>query len=204
MVSLYHKVLAQPFVYDQVRPRVIGGIDLGPIYQQLAGSAAEVVLDVGCGTGDALRHLTAFKRYLGVDTDPGAIETARRRYGERAGVRFECKMLDAADIVDLSPTGVVLAGVLHHLSNDQAEAILRLASASPRLEYIATGDIVFMPGMFFNNVFAMLDRGRYCRHPDAYSQLARCAGFDVVHASIHDASPTNGRMKYYAMTLRRR
>jgi len=184
MTGLYRKLLGHPFVYDQVRPRVVGGIDMRPLYDLLEGEARKVVLDVGCGTGDALKHLTDLDGYLGIDTDPIAIDAARAR-----------------DVVDLAPTGVVLAGVLHHLTNEEGEGVLRLAAGSPRLVRIVTSDIVFLPGMLFNNVLAMMDRGRHCRHPDAYAAIARRAGLEVLHGESTPSSPGNDRVQYHLMAL---
>ena len=204
MLSLYRKILGHPFVYDHVRPRVVGGIDLSPVYDALRAESRRVILDVGCGTGDALRHIDGFERYVGLDTDPAAIATAKRRHADRANVSFACGLLDDALVESLAPTAVILAGVLHHLSNDDAHAVLGLARRSPRLQQVSTGDITFLPGHLVNNVFAMMDRGRFCRDPDAYAQLARRAGLDVERAGLHDVSPTNDRMRYYAMSLRPR
>jgi len=201
MLGLYKKVLGHPFVYDQIRPRVVGGIDMKPLYELLGPEGRRVVLDVGCGTGDALKHLGDVEQYLGVDTDPVAIEAARARYGSRPNVRFEARMLRSADVAELAPTGVVLSGVLHHLTNEEAEGVLRVAAGSPRLARIVTSDIVFLPGKLFNNVLAMMDRGRHCRHPDAYAAIARRAGLDVQRAAIMDSSPGNDRVQYYAMAL---
>ena len=201
MTGLYRKLLGHPFVYDQVRPRVVGGIDMRPLYDLLEGEARKVVLDVGCGTGDALKHLTDLDGYLGIDTDPIAIDAARARYGNRPNVRFECRHLHASDVVDLAPTGVVLAGVLHHLTNEEGEGVLRLAAGSPRLVRIVTSDIVFLPGMLFNNVLAMMDRGRHCRHPDAYAAIARRAGLEVLHGESTPSSPGNARVQYHLMAL---
>lgn len=204
MLGLYRKILGHPFVYDQVRPRVVGGIDMGPLYRRLDGEASRSVLDVGCGTGDALNHLTGYERYLGIDTDPIAIAAARTRHGAKPNVRFEERLLEARDIDELTPTGVVLAGVLHHLDNEAGEAVLRLAARSPRLVRIVTSDIVFLPGMVFNNVLAMMDRGRFCRHPDAYAALARRAGLEVEQGELMRSSPDNERVQYYVMSLRPR
>ena len=201
MLGLYRKILGHPFVYDQVRPRVVGGIDMGPLYGRLDGDASKAVLDVGCGTGDALRHLRGFEAYLGIDTDPVAIAAARTRHADKPGARFEERLLEARDIADLAPTGVVLAGVLHHLDNDAAVAVLRLAASSPRLVRVVTSDIVFLPGMVFNNVLAMMDRGRFCRHPDAYADLARRAGLEVVSGDLMRSSPSNAKVQYFVMSL---
>ncbi len=201
MFGLYRKILAHPFVYDQVRPRVVGGIDMRPLYDLLGPEARRFVLDVGCGTGDALRYLSGYERYLGVDTDEVAIATARKRWGNRPGVRFEHRTLRAEDVAELAPTGVVLSGVLHHLTNAEAENVLRLVAGSPRLVSVVTSDIVFLPGRLFNNVMAMMDRGRYCRDPDAYASLARQAGLVVKRGMTISSSPDNDRVRYYVMVL---
>jgi SAM-dependent methyltransferase len=201
MPRLYEKLLGHPFVYEQVRPRVVGGIDMQPLYDLLPREARSRVLDVGCGMGDALRYLSGFDRYLGIDTDEVAIRTARARWGNAPGVRFECRQLGPSDVADEAPTGVVLAGVLHHLSNDEAVSVLRLAASSPGLVQIVTSDIVFVPGMLFNNVMAMMDRGRFCRDPDAYAALARRAGFHVTHAAQVSSSKTSDRVRYHLMAL---
>jgi SAM-dependent methyltransferase len=199
--DLWRKLLGHPFVYDQIRPRVVGGIDMRPLYDLLPPEARRFVLDVGCGTGDALKHLDDFESYLGIDTDAIAVEAARARWKDRANARFEARMLRAEDVVELEPTGVVLSGVLHHLTNEEAEGVLRLAVGSPRLVRLVTADIVFLPGKLFNNVMAMMDRGRYCRDPDAYAALARRAGLTVERATTIASSPGNDRVQYHVMAL---
>jgi SAM-dependent methyltransferase len=201
MFGLYRKLLGHPFVYDHVRPRVVGGIDMRPLYELLPPEAKKSVLDVGCGTGDALKYIEGFDAYLGVDTDEVAIEAARKRWGTTPNVRFERRTVRAEDIAELEPTAVVLSGVLHHLTNDEAVEVLRLAGASPRLVRVVTNDIVFLPGHLFNNVMAMMDRGRYCRDPDAYASLARQAGLRVIVGQTIASSPTSDRVRYHMMAL---
>lgn len=203
MTSLYHRILGSPFVYEQVRPRVVGGIDMGPLYRRLHGGAERVVLDVGCGTGDALRYLEGFERYVGVDTDPVAISFAKKRAAGRPNVTFESRFLEDADVREIAPTGVVLSGVLHHCSNDEAVRILSLAASSPNLVRLVTSDIVFLPGAFFNNVMASLDRGRFCRTPDGYAELVRRAGLVVEEFAIERSHPSSDRVQYFMMTARK-
>ena len=74
------QVMGHPFVYDVIRPMAVGGVDLSPLYDQIEDPDA-VILDVGCGTGSALRYLQRFERYTGMDTDPVAVEHARSRHG---------------------------------------------------------------------------------------------------------------------------
>src|SRR5580692_3816694 len=86
--GLYQRILGHPFVFNQVRPRLLGGIDMSPLYDRLRGER-HTILDVGCGTGDALRYLEDFDAYVGYDTDPVAVEYMRAEYGKRPRVRIE-------------------------------------------------------------------------------------------------------------------
>jgi len=198
--SLYQRILGHPFVYEQVRPAVVGRIDMAPLYRRLEGKR-HTILDVGCGTGDALRYLTDFDAYVGYDTDPVALRFARNKYGARADVRFEEGLIDAAQIAELRPTAVVLAGLLHHVSDADATSLLRMIQSSPRLEHVVTQDIVYVPNRHVNNAFAYMDRGRFCRDAEGYRALARSAGLRIDAADIVPAHPKNKRVVYFMMTL---
>jgi SAM-dependent methyltransferase len=200
-LDLWRKLLGQPFVYDQIRPRVVGGIDMRPLYTLLVPESRKFVLDVGCGTGDALRYLDDFGMYLGIDTDEIAVQAARERYKDRPNVSFWARTLEPEHVLELEPTGVVLSGVLHHLPNEAASSILRMVASSPRLVRVVTSDIVFVPGMLFNNVLAMMDRGRFCRDPDGYAALARTAGLEVTSALSMASREGNDRVRYHVMAL---
>jgi SAM-dependent methyltransferase len=200
-VNLYQRILGTPFVYNHVRPLAVGGIDMSPFYQRLAASPESVVLDVGCGTGDALRYLDTFEAYLGIDTDPVAIGFAERRFGGRPKVEFACRLCDEGDLTRLRPTDVLLCGVLHHLSDESAVALLRLAAASPRLRRVVTSDIVYLPREPISNFFARLDRGRYCRQPEEYAALAQRAELVVKESEVVRCHPRTGLAKYWMMTL---
>lgn len=200
-MSFYQRLLGTPFVYNRVRPLAVGGIDMSPFYARVTAGSDSVVLDVGCGTGDALRYLRGFRSYLGVDTDPVAIRFAEQRYGGREQVAFECRQCDEADVRRLQPTEVLLCGVLHHMPDDVAKSLLRLAASSPRLRRVATSDIVFLPGERLSNLFARLDRGRFCRRPEDYVALAEAAGLTVSQADVVRCHPRTGLAKYWMMTL---
>src|SRR5215467_9160916 len=112
-MNLYQRILGTPFVYEWVRPLAVGGIDMSPLYRRLGPTSGAVVLDVGCGTGSSMNYLTDFEGYVGVDTDPVAVDFARKRYGSRPRVRFEERLVTEKDIEAIAPTHVVLAGLLH-------------------------------------------------------------------------------------------
>lgn len=200
-MSLYDRILGHPFVYNEIRPRVVGGIDMSPVYERLAAGRDDVVLDLGCGTGDALNYLGEVESYLGVDIDEVAIRYAKERHGGRRGVRFDCRWLGEKDVRELAPTHVVMGGLLHHLSDDDALSLLKMVQASPRLRRVVTQDIVFLPGEIVNNFFARLDRGRHCRQQLGYEALVRRAGYALRESRIVRSHPTRGRVKYLLMAF---
>jgi SAM-dependent methyltransferase len=202
-MGIVQKILGHPLVYDHLRPFAVGGLDYTDFYQRAELAAEDVVLDLGCGTGHALEYLQGFTTYLGIDTDPVAISAAQRRYAGRPNVSFECKLCDAADIARLSPSVVVMGGLLHHLDDLQALDVLRLVSASPRLRRVLTLDIVYLNGSehLLSNLFAFLDRGRHCRRADAYRALAERAGLEFVEDALMWSHPKSRRARYLIMTL---
>jgi len=203
VMSLYRRIVGHPIVYEYVRPLAVGGIDMSPAYQRLGAGPDAVIVDVGCGTGDALKHLDAFTSYLGFDTDPGAIEYARARYATRPNVRFECRECTQDDLVRLAPTHVSMIGLLHHLPDDAAVELLASLKASVSLTRAVTLDIVYLEGHFYNNLLASLDRGKHCRTEPAYVELARRAGLSVRDTALVKSHPTRGLVDYFIMELDR-
>ena len=85
------------------------------------------VLDIGCGPGYVVEY---FKdpRYVGFDIEPSYIEYAKRRYGSK--YEFYCQWFDDEVRRKFEPFDVVLmTGVIHHLSDDDAARMLSLARA---------------------------------------------------------------------------
>ncbi|MEY2936586.1 MAG: hypothetical protein RL033_7335 [Pseudomonadota bacterium] len=194
--------MALPFVYDVIRPMAVGGVNLSPLYDQIRSPEA-VILDVGCGTGSALRYLTRFQSYTGMDTDPVAVEHARARFGSER-VSFSAQICTPADVRRIAPSHVVLAGVLHHLSDTEAVELLAALLESPRLEQVLTADIVFLPRHPVGNLLASLDRGRFCRKERGYLALVEQSGLAVRSSFIARSRPRTGLGKYLYLTLGRR
>jgi SAM-dependent methyltransferase len=192
--------MGSPFVYDYVRPLAVGGIDFSPLYDQIRDPEA-VILDVGCGTGTAHRYLRSFQSYVGMDTDPVAIAHASSRYGS-AKASFHTQVCTADDVRRLAPTDVVLAGILHHLTDDEAVGLLNSLKQSPRLRQVLTVDIVFVPGKAVNNLLARLDRGRYCRHELEYHALVEKSGLRLDSSRVLPSRPVTGLAQYLYLDLR--
>jgi SAM-dependent methyltransferase len=202
-VSLKDTILGIPFVYNVLRPLAVGGIDMDQVLSPLKVEATDAVVDVGCGTGIALEHLPPFARYVGFDTDRRALDAARKRAARRAQERIEFRerRLERADIEDLAPQVVILAGLLHHLDDATSHEVLQSLLGSPRLRSVVTVDVTFLPDRFVNNLSTILDRGQYPRHPAAYSWLAERAGFQVDEAKTIPSRSGSRRVAYWWMKL---
>ncbi|MEO7097323.1 MAG: class I SAM-dependent methyltransferase [Polyangiales bacterium] len=202
-MSLYQTLLGHPFVYNHVRPFVVGGVDNSASYGALGAGPDDVVLDVGCGTGDAMNYLPEVAAYRGYDTDPIAIEFARKQAAHKGLSRwqFEVGIVDRALVDKVAPSRVMLCGLLHHLSDEQALDLLRALGSSKSVQRIATSDVVYLPGKHLSNLFAWLDRGKFVRAVDGYRALIRRAGLRIVEEKIVRSHPTNGRAEYLVFAL---
>jgi len=199
-MSLYHRILGHPFVYDHIRPFVVGGIDMSPIYGSLSPGPDDVILDVGCGTGVAHEYLKGFRAYHGFDTDPVAIKAATAKTAA-ANVHYECRLLTPEDVARIRPTRIILSGILHHLSDDEALALLRMCGSASSEVRIVTADPVYLPGQLVSNAIAFFDRGRFVRKRPGLTGLAERAGLRIVSDEIVRLHPTTGRVLFLMMRL---
>ena len=199
-MSFYQRLLGHPFVYDRIRPFVVGGIDWSPLFGNLDAGPDDVILDVGCGTGMAHQYLRGFRAYYGFDTDPVAIKTASEKTAA-ANVYYDCRVVTPEDVARIRPTRIVLAGILHHLSDAECLALLGSCGGVPSVKRIATSDVVYLPGEHVSNALAFFDRGKFVRRRPPYVALASQAGLRVVREEIVRSHPRNGKALYLMMTL---
>jgi len=202
-MKLVERILGHPWIFDYVRPLAVGGIDMSSAYRRLACDERAVVLDVGCGTGDALTHIGHFRSYLGLDTDQVALRHARTRHATRGQVQFECRTCSASDFTTRPVSHVSMVGLLHHLSDAEAIELLGMLRECPTLVRAVSLDIIYLDGRWYNNLLASLDRGKYCRNAAGYTDLVRSAGLQVTTQSIVRSHPTRGLVDYFIMEITR-
>jgi len=143
------------------------------------------ILDIGCGTGDILRYLPPVE-YLGFDMDERLIHAARKNYGHRG--KFYCRNITEADLEDFSAFDIVSAtGVLHHLPDEEAGQLFRLAKRALK----TGGRLVTLDGCYteeqsrLSRLVLSKDRGRYVRNQAAYVGLARTVFREVKPTLYH-------------------
>ena len=199
-MSLYQRLLGHPFVYDTIRPLVVGGIDWAPLYRNLEATEGEVILDVGCGTGIAHQYLHGFASYDGFDTDAVAIQSAEQKTGA-PNVHYHCRVVTEQDFARVQPTRVVLSGLLHHLSDAECLGVLGMCARTPSVRRVATADVVYLPGEHVSNLLAFFDRGKFVRRREQYLELATRAGLRIAREEVLRSHPETGKALYLFMSL---
>lgn len=132
------------------------------------------VLDIGCGPAAILEHVPAGVEYHGFDDSAVYLAAARRRFGDR-GTFWQARV-ERATLGRLGAFDRVLAvGVLHHLDDAAASALLDLAAVALAPDgALVTYDPCFTPGQSpIARFLAARDRGQNVRSPDGYAALAR-------------------------------
>lgn len=180
-------LLAWPRVYSLFR-RFVGRDSARTVYarQHLRLKPGDRVLDLGCGPADILAFLPAV-RYVGYDESAAYIARARERFGARG--EFHCRALGDDLAVPPATFDVVIAhGLLHHLDDDAAGMLFRVAKRGLR----AGGRLVTFDGCFTEDqsttarLVLSADRGRHVRTRDAYERLARGEFGEVRSFVRHD------------------
>lgn len=149
---------------DVLRYRSIDALNLKP---------GDVVIDVGCGPAYYFDRLPSPLTYHGFDTDAGYIDHATRKYGDRG--TFHLGIFDETAAAELpAPDAVMLLGLLHHLSDDECDALLKLSSSilAPGGQVVSV-DPTFIPDQSrISRWMSENDRGEYVRKPQGFVDLA--------------------------------
>lgn len=181
-----HAVLSHPRIYDFLQ-NLLGAKRARSklIADHIRPRPGDRLLDIGCGTGELFSQLPDGLHYVGFDLSEPYIEAARHRYGM---AQFECMDVSNYQVAgsDEQRADLVLAiGILHHLDDDQARALMRTAHAALK----PGGRFISLDGTYVDGQSTIAralisrDRGQSIRTPEAYRALGE-AEFDKVEARV--------------------
>ncbi len=94
------------------------------------------VLDLGCGTGDLVRHLPHDTEYVGVDTLESRVALARVRFPDKSFV--VCDIEQADPLSGWQFDAVALLAVLEHMADPVATLALASRHLSPQGRIVVT------------------------------------------------------------------
>lgn len=168
-------VLSYPWIYD-VFQNMMGARRVRRSFSKthIRCFPGSRLLDIGCGTAWILEYLPVDIDYWGYDIHPEYIAAARTKFGQRG--QFACRLLEEPEVKEMPPFDIVITvGLLHHLDDDAARKVIRLARLAlrPGGRFVSL-DPVFAAGQ--NPIARFIisqDRGRNVRDGEGYSALAR-------------------------------
>jgi ubiquinone/menaquinone biosynthesis C-methylase UbiE len=144
----------------------------------LALSHGQTALDIGCGSGEATRHMAAAAgAALGIDTSASAVEEATRLTGAEYDARFERAGADDLPFDDNTFAGVRIDRALQHVEDLGAatEEIWRVTAPNGRIAAIEPDwdTLVFDAGPLNATRAVARAYADGIRNPIAGRQLAR-------------------------------
>lgn len=167
--------MSNPLVYDLFHNLMGARTNLRDFADHfIRAKSDDRILDIGCGTAQILDYLPAGVIYHGFDVSPDYIAAAGTRHGDK-GI-FTCKELTDTDIAALPRFDIVLAsGVLHHMDDAYATALLALAHQALKPGgRLVTIDPCYAEGEGRVARFIVSrDRGQHVRTPAHYSDMVR-------------------------------
>lgn len=178
--------LALPWIYDTFQKLVGAYTWRDRAIQRFVSPAIPQngkLIDIGCGTAEAVRYLPRVVEYIGFDRNPAYIHQARERYGH-LNATFHCEELSLDFSMNGSPADAVLAlGLIHHLDDVQTLDLFRLAKKllGPG-GFLLTLDPVYDPKQSsLARYIISKDRGTAVRTELAYKELAlrECSRVEV-------------------------
>lgn len=132
----------------------------------------DFILDIGCGPAEILEHLPRVK-YYGFDLSSKYIDEAKKRYGDRG--YFFCQEVNEATAPAGKSFDIVLANnVLHHLNDEEAVRLFRLANNCLKHggRLVTTDGCRAKDEGIISKIMSILDSGKYVRDKTGYLDLA--------------------------------
>lgn len=157
--------------------------------QYIKARDGDCVLDIGCGTAETRLFLPDVE-YFGFDPSAHYIEAAKKRLRDtqKTGTLLHAK-LDMAALTILPKFDIVLvSGVIHHLSDDEAIQLAKLTKAALKEGgRLVTIDPCFVEGQSpIARYLVSHDRGQHVRDVKGYQALMSSVFATVICDVRHD------------------
>jgi SAM-dependent methyltransferase len=175
ITSEFRSVLSHPWIYDSFQNIMgarSGRRDFSTNFVRAYPGSR--LLDLGCGTAQILDYLPEGVDYWGYDINPEYIAAAQTKFGGKG--RFACRLLEESEMARILPFDIVLAiGLLHHLDDDTARNVLRLArlGLKPGGRFVSIDPVFVADQNPIARVLISRDRGQNVRDAEDYLALAR-------------------------------
>lgn len=185
-------------VYECIRKTFLFGLNIKPILKALDAKSGDRILDAGCGFSFFSKYL-AHCDYIGIDSDPKRINWALKNIGETPRRKFIVEDICHTNFFKDSFNKVLCYGLLHHLSDFDAQLCLA------EISRIVTDRAVFCDPVYskyhmISNLLCRLDRGKFVRDTNEYINI--CQSQFIVNAS-HYFYSNNYLAKYFLMIVSR-
>ncbi|MGO9004436.1 MAG: class I SAM-dependent methyltransferase [Beijerinckiaceae bacterium] len=156
------------------------------ICEYLSIKPGDRIIDIGCGPGYIVNYLPDGVDYHGFDISSRNISYAQKHFGDKG--TFHCKIFDDANAREFAGADIVmLMGLLHHLDDQTARAVLQTSR-----EILQPDGIVFtFDGCFRHGQSPIArwllrnDRGRHVRTKEGYENLCGSV-FEKAQIDIRD------------------
>ena len=165
------KLLKNPILYNLVQVFFSHQKMKTLISTELLKARGKRVLDVGCGTGQAIKFLPQCN-YTGFDISSEFLNTAKRIHG--TSYNFILSSIEGFDFEQYGPFDVVLMiGVLHHLSDQQIKTFYQIIKTKMNDEsFLLTVDPCLIQDQRpLARFLVQLDRGKHIRSINDYQSL---------------------------------
>jgi SAM-dependent methyltransferase len=186
-MTIRERLLSQTVVYKTFKKLVLPE----RAYQRIVDRMFAVddgarVLDLGCGYGDFTRYFAGRCSYVGIDHNPGYIDTARR-LNSKFDAEFICADVTDPVVAERGPYDLVfLAGVLHHLSDDQVRGLVDQVAPllTPAGRFVALEPVFDPDQRLTARLIIASDRGRFVRDTAGYAHLLACQ-LPLISTELH-------------------